>query len=87
MREEVLVGVAQLPTKGIKPLRSGMAGAGDFSISARALAPCLEEEERVAPSQRATSALAAHMDAYGPAVNDLKSLGTQKCIFGVDGPI
>ena len=26
------------------------------------------------------------MDAYGPAVNDLKSLGTQKYTFGVYGP-
>ena len=45
-----------------------------------------ERERERAPSQRATSALAAHMDAYGPAVNDLKSLGTQKCTFGVHGP-
>src|SRR6185503_4596807 len=50
--------------------------------------PCRlgDPRRRSAPSQRATSALAAHMDAYGPAVNDLKSLGTQKCTFGVHGP-
>ena len=47
----------------------------------------MQRDERVAPSQRATSALAAHIDAYGPAVNDLKSLETQKCTFGVDGLI
>ena len=74
------------------PKESNRCGRGwpERAISASLLElwhPCLEEEERVAPSQRATSALAAHMDAYGPAVNDLKSLETQKCTFGVDGPI
>ena len=47
----------------------------------------MQRDERVAPSQRATSALATHVDGYGPAVNDLKNLWTQKCIFEVDGPI
>ena len=83
-------GAALPPSSGGAPSpRSSPAerGRGARRTSGAAWHPCLEEEERVAPSQRATSALAAHMDAYGPPVNDLKSLGTQKCTFGVDGPI
>ena len=32
------------------------------------------------------SALEAHVDRYGPAVNDLTSSWTQKCTLGVRGP-
>ncbi|KAG2624225.1 hypothetical protein PVAP13_3KG114027 [Panicum virgatum] len=83
-------GAALPPSSGGAPSpRSSPAerGRGARRTSGAAWHPCLEEEERLAPSQRATSALAAHMDTYGPPVNDLKSLGTQKCTFGVDGPI
>ena len=83
-------GAALPPSSGGAPSpRSSPAerGRGARRTSGAAWHPCLEEEERVAPSQRATSALATHMDAYGPPVNDLKSLGTQKCTFGVDRPI
>lgn len=37
-------------------------------------------------SQHATSSLAVHVKGYGPVMNNLKSLWTQKCIFKVDGP-
>ena len=37
-------------------------------------------------SQRAMSALHAYVESYGPVVNNLIGLCTQKCIFRVSGP-
>jgi len=47
----------------------------------------MQRDERVAPSEHVISALGAHVDGYGPAVNDLKRLWIQKYTFGVDGLI
>ena len=37
-------------------------------------------DERVAPSQCATSALAGHMDEYGPTVNNLTLYGSKNAL-------
>lgn len=46
----------------------------------------VRESREKTSSQPTMSSLAACVEGYGPTLNDLKSLWTQKCNFGVDGP-